>query len=190
MNALAGRRTRAYLLDCIGYVAIAVCEVPIGIAVVKLGWADSRPLVYALSCVPPVLAAVIAARAEASSARATWGKRREGLTVDDALAVTAGQRIAFKRALVRNLVKISLPWQLGHTVAFGAADGGFENLDPVTMGATAALYPLLGVMLWTALRGDGRAVHDRVAGTQVRGSAARDQNATHEPRVTLETESA
>ncbi|HEX6055842.1 MAG TPA: RDD family protein, partial [Intrasporangium sp.] len=149
-----------------------------------------RPLVYALSCAPPILAAVIAARAEASSARATWGKRREGLTVHDALAVTVGQRIPFKRALVRNLVKISLPWQLGHTVAFGAAEGGFEKLDPVTIGAAAALYPLLGVMLWTALRGDGRAVHDRVAATQVRGSAARDQDAPHERRVPVETESA
>lgn len=174
MNALAGRRTRAYLLDCVGYLGIAACEVPIGVAALQLGWADNRPFVYAMSCVPPAFAALIAARAESSSARATWGKRREHLTVDDSRQGTHGQRISFSRGLVRNLVKVALPWQLGHTVALGAAAGGFETNDPVTMGATAVLYPLLGVMLWTGLRGDGRALHDRIAGTLVRRSAGPD----------------
>ena len=67
-----------------------------------------------------------------------------------------------------NLVKITVPWQIGHVVAIGAADGGFENGDPVTFAAGLATYPIIGIYLWTCARGDGRGVHDRLAGTVVR----------------------
>jgi hypothetical protein len=65
-------------------------------------------------------------------------------------------------------VKIGIPWQLGHVVAIGSTFGGFERRDPATLAAAAVVYPLMVVMVVLAARGSGRALHDRLAGTQVR----------------------
>lgn len=48
---------------------------------------------------------------EAGPARATWGKRRVGLTLHD-----PGGTVTFGQVLVRNTVKV-VPWQLGHMSA-------------------------------------------------------------------------
>ena len=162
LNPLAGRRTRAYLLDCIGYLGLAALEVPGGIAMYKSSLHDNFPLIYAASCLPPMIAAVIAARAESGPAGATWGKRRLGLEVE---AVSG--RPSFGRALLRNVVKISLPWQVGHTVTLFAKDGGFERNDPVTLTSTVLLYGFLIPEILFGILGTGRALHDRAAATQV-----------------------
>lgn len=167
MNPLAGARTRAYLVDCVLYLGVAACEVPVGLVGLRFGWSRNHRYVYAASAAAPLVAALLAARAEAGPRRATRGKRREGLTVAPVSTHDTNERVGFARCLLRNVVKISLPWQMGHVVALGASWGSFDHRDRVTLGTTVLIYPLLGAMAWTGLRGSGRPPHDRVAGTRV-----------------------
>lgn len=94
-------------------------------------------------------------------------ERRERLEV-----VTAtGERIPFSGALVRNAVKIFIPWQLAHVIGVGAAYGGFDERDPLTIGSAIATYSLMGWFAWTVLRSHGRGPHDRAANTRVVSAA-------------------
>ena len=162
MHPLAMKRARAYARDCVGYAAIALCEVPVGIVLGRVQEAPSPLLLAALSSVPPVGATLWAAWAEARPAHATWGKRAERLTV---AGPSGGPGTG--RALLRNVVKIALPWTLGHVVAFRAAGGAFERNDPVAWAATALLVPLAGSVAVLAATGAGRPPHDLLAGTRV-----------------------
>ncbi|WP_197522718.1 RDD family protein [Occultella aeris] len=168
MNPLAGRRGKAYILDCVGYLGIAAATVPVGLIARNAGWGEHRAFVFVASAVPPVLATLLAARRESGPNGATWGKRRFGLRVQD----TGGADLQFGRALLRNTLKIAIPWQLGHAVAIGAAFGGYSDGDPVTLAATFLTYPLIGVMVAGVLIGRGRTVYDRVAGTAVEAAPA------------------
>lgn len=164
MHPLAARRARAHLTDCIGYLGVAAAFVPAGILVATTTDLGSRPWYgHLVSAVPPAIATVIAARAESGPRRATWGKRREGLEV----AAADGAPLTLGRALARNTAKVFVPWQLGHTVAVGAAWGGFEDGDPLTLSASAAVYAVIGLYAWTTLRGSGRGVHDLLATSRV-----------------------
>lgn len=145
------------------YLGVAAATVPVGIVLSTAGIGQSREAVIGVSSVPPLLAAMIAARAESNGRPDTWGKRAEHVTV----GTRDGNRPTFGVALLRNLVKITLPWQLGHIVTIGAVYGGFETSDPLTLAATAVVYPLIGVQLWTCARGEGRGLHDRLARTAV-----------------------
>lgn len=83
-----------------------------------------------------------------------------------------GTSLPFPRALLRNAVKVALPWQLGHMVAIGAFYGGFENEDRTTIIATVLTYPVLGVLLAAVALGSGRGLEDRLAGSIVQPVAA------------------
>jgi hypothetical protein len=171
LHPLAGRRACAYALDAIGYVGIAAALVPAGLVLLRVG-PPSPGQVVALSAVPPVLAALWAARAESGPTAATWGKRRFGLSVRvrataAGLGPAEGAAPGFGRALVRNIVKIAVPWQVGHVVAIGAATGGFDRGDALTMTATIIAYPLIAVWVLAVILGSGRGVHDRLASTAV-----------------------
>ncbi len=167
VHPLAGARARAYLLDCGVYLGIAAATVPIGVVAQRAGWKADRSWALGTSALPPLVATVLAARQESGPRAATLGKRRQGLVVRAA----DGSAPRFARCLLRDAVKIGVPWQLGHVVAIGAAYGGFERRDPLTLAATALTYPLLAVMALATTRGSGRALHDRVAGTRVRRAA-------------------
>lgn len=122
MHPLAGGRARAYALDCLTYLGVAAATFPLSAVVRRVsdGQRPSRGLVLGVSTVPPLVAMAWAAVAESGPHRATLGKRRERLEV-----VTAtGERVPFSRALVRNAVKILIPWQLAHVTGVGAAYGG------------------------------------------------------------------
>lgn len=116
-----------------------------------------------VSAIPPLAATVIAARQESGPTAATFGKRRQGLVVRS----RGGTLVTFTRGLIRNAVKIGVPWQLGHVVAVGAVFGSFDDADPLTLAATALTYPMLGAMVVAGATGNGRALHDRLAGTVV-----------------------
>jgi len=94
---------------------------------------------------------------EAGRHRATWGKRRSGLTV----ATTGGQRPGLPRIVARNVVKL-LPWQLAHLAGsrLAAGDDGTVLL--------VATYALAGLSIALLLvRRDRAALHDLVTGTRV-----------------------
>ncbi len=164
VHELAGARARAYLIDCGVYLAVAAATAPFGVLAHVRGWGKRRSFVLAASTIPPLVATVIAARQESGPHAATFGKRRQGLVVcsRDGVPVTFGQ------GLIRNTVKIGIPWQLGHVVAVGAAFGGFDDADPLTLGATVLTYPLVGAMVTAGSTGSGRALHDRLVGTVVK----------------------
>ncbi|SDE01765.1 RDD family protein [Auraticoccus monumenti] len=168
MHPLAGRRGRAYALDCLCYLGIAGAMVPVGLAVRHLPALQDPWAVVAVSALPPVVATVLAAWTESGPRGATPGKRRVGLTVRG----REGDRPRFGRTLARNAVKIALPWQLGHVVAVLAADGGFERRDPALLTATALTYPVVGLLVGGVLLGSGRPLHDRLAGTTVTTAAS------------------
>jgi uncharacterized RDD family membrane protein YckC len=164
VHPLARRRTIAYAADCMTYLGIAAATVPVGLIIRQV--ADpSRNAVLTMSAVPPLVATVWAAARESGLRRATWGKRRQGLTF--ATYGADGAAPTFARALLRNTVKIAIPWQLGHMTAIGAAWGGFDENDPLTVTATVLTYPVIGALVLTTVLGSGRAVHDRVARTVV-----------------------
>ena len=164
VHALAGRRGKAYALDCLTYLGIAVATVPFGLLARQAGWGRQRTFVLAASAVPPMIATVLAAHQESSSHAATPGKRLYGLSV----LTQEGHSLTFAQALVRNTVKIAIPWQLGHTVAVGAAFGGFDELDPITVGATIVTYPMIAAMIASVVVGQGRTIHDYAVGSEVR----------------------
>ncbi len=89
------------------------------------GQGNNHVLILGASAVPPLAATIIAARAESGPKRATWDKRRLGLAV----AAQEGTP-HFGRALAHNVVKIFVPWNLGHLVAFAGAWGAFERNAP------------------------------------------------------------
>jgi hypothetical protein len=98
---------------------------------------------------------------ESSARQATPGKRVRRLIV-----TTAGARTSFGRALLRNALKVALPWELGHTVAFTLAFGS-DVVPPWIVPLAAVTYALPIVYLVTLFVGDGRTLYDRVAGTTV-----------------------
>lgn len=167
MHRFAAARGKAYALDCLGYLGVAAAMVPLGLVLQDTDWVQRPAVVHALSAVPPVIATVLAARQESASG-ATWGKRRLHLTVDGQEAGSGPP--TFGRALLRNTLKIAVPWQIGHTVAVGAAFGGFEDGDPLTMVAGGLSYLVIGVLVAGVVLGEGRAVHDRLTGTCVRAA--------------------
>ncbi len=160
---MAGRRSKAYVCDCLSYLAIAVATVPLGLLASAAGWGQNQAFVLVASSVPPTAASLLAAYQESRPSGATPGKGRFGVMV----TARDGTPISFGRAVVRNAVKIGIPWQVGHLVAVGAAFGGYNDFDRVTIAATAILYPLLAVMIACVLWGEGIAIHDRLAGTIV-----------------------
>ncbi len=175
MDVLFRRRGRAYLRDCVGYLGIAAAALPVGLALRASGWTPGPATVWAMSTVAPVVATVLAAHRESTGPLATPGKRRAGLRVVDP---TTGSS-TFGHCLLRNVVKIAIPWQLGHTVALGAALGGYDRPEPVLVVVTLVTYAVVGGLLVSVLRTPGRGWHDRVARTRV----VVGPSATHSERV-------
>lgn len=166
MHPLAIPRARAYLRDCGTYLGLAAATASLAVVGRITGWGRKPSFVYTVSSIPPLLAALLAARREARDGT-TPGKRRHRLL----LTKRTGVPVTFGRALARNGLKIAVPWQLGHMVAIGAASGGFDRRDPLTLGAASVTYPLLAAMIAGAVLGDGRTIHDRLSGTRVVGTA-------------------
>jgi uncharacterized RDD family membrane protein YckC len=91
---------------------------------------------------------------------ATPGKLKFGLRVR---VDPTGERITWQRSLLRNLLKLGVPWSLGHLAAIGlAAGGGFDAL----LGALLSMAVPIAYVV-TLLVGDGRTIYDRLAGTMV-----------------------
>lgn len=85
---------------------------------------------------------------------ATPGKRLLGLRVPGA--------IGWRRSLIRNGLKLALPWELGHTSVYAFTAGS----DAVGIVCAVAAYGLLFVYLGYAVF-SGRTPYDRLAGTTV-----------------------
>jgi uncharacterized RDD family membrane protein YckC len=99
---------------------------------------------------------------DASSSGATLGKRVVGLRA----ARVEGSPLGLRRAVLRTAVKL-LPWELTHLTMFALSPelGTFSGLQ---LGLLWAVYALLALYLFVALRHEGRrSVHDLAAGAAV-----------------------
>src|SRR5690625_1501182 len=131
-HSLATRRSLAYVCDCLGSLGIATATAPLDLLARRSGRRANNALALAARTGPRVAAMLVAARQESGRTGATLGKQHQRLQVTS----REGHRLSYGRALLRNAIKIAIPWQLGHTVAVGTAFGGFDEKDPLTLGAT------------------------------------------------------
>ncbi len=165
------KRLAAAAVDGATYLIIPALLVPLGVFLVVRGISPPAEAVYLFSLAVVVLPATLwTARCEAETG-ATPGKRLLRLHVID---LATSRRPSRARALVRALVKIAVPWGLGHTVALGFAafpPGGLPGWLLVVTILTYAWVIAALVLLFIRPR---RLVHDRVVGTLVIGAPAGD----------------
>ena len=161
MNPLATRRAKAYAIDMAVYAGVAAAMLPVGFLLSRAGIGESQTAVIAVSAVPPAIATAIATRSEAKGA--TIGKRMVGLKVEDA----DGAAVPVGRALIRNALKIAVPWQAGHIVTISTVYGRWDDPDAWLIAATVVCYGMIGLGLWGIARRSGLTVHDIVGQSQV-----------------------
>ncbi|WP_136709104.1 RDD family protein [Agromyces sp. H66] len=164
---LGVRRISAWLIDwaCIlGWVALtAAIGVPLYLAgVTSPMGVGTLNVISALVVVVPVV--VGAAWFESRPRSATPGKRVLGLEVR-----TDAGRPRFPLALLRNALKIGVPWLIGHAAVFAittsSADGGSVAVGVWVLVAAAYVIPIVWIVsLFVA---GGRTPYDRLSGTTV-----------------------
>ena len=103
---------------------------------------------------------------EGSARHATPGKRVFRLTVER----SAGGGAGFARSLVRNGIKYALPWELGHTAVFALF--GSTAAMPLWVAVVLVAAYAIPIVSLVLLLVTGRALHDRVARTNVASIAS------------------
>ena len=168
MTRLAGDRLAAWAVDwlCIlAWVAVtAAVGVPLFLAGITRGvgtvWLN---VIGAVVLIVPVTVGL--AWLESGARQSTVGKRRRRLRV---AGVDTGSRVTFSRALLRNSLKIALPWTLGHAVVFGFVQTDSGGSVPAWLwAATAAAYVLPIVYVASLFLGRGHTPYDRISRTAV-----------------------
>lgn len=91
---------------------------------------------------------------------ATPGKLKLGLRVR---VDPTAERISWQRSLLRNLLKLGVPWSLGHLAAIALAAGGGIDAE---IGAILSMAVPVAYLV-SLFIGDGRTIYDRLAGTMV-----------------------
>jgi uncharacterized RDD family membrane protein YckC len=103
---------------------------------------------------------------ESGARQATPGKRLRALRV---VSATDGARVTFGRALLRNTLKIAVPWLIGHAAVFAIVGTGDSAAVPAGVWLlTAAAYALPILYVASLFVGTGRTPYDRLSGTTVR----------------------
>ncbi|MEP6561314.1 MAG: RDD family protein [Nakamurella sp.] len=128
---------------------------------------QSNPVVLNLVAFFVVVAPITVALAalESGKREATFGKRARRLIV---VLIEGDASLSFARALLRNTVKIAIPWALGHALVYGIASSGNQDSVPawvVVIGGAAYALPLLYVIALFVRT--GRTPYDWIAGTRV-----------------------
>jgi uncharacterized RDD family membrane protein YckC len=124
-NALPGRvvpapavpRLAAMGLDAVTYLIIPAVLLPLGLLLAGKGIVFGPLVVNGIGLVLAIApATTLAAGREARPRGATLGKRWRRPTVHDkhTRALPSG-----RQSVARNVIKIAVPWELGHTVALG-----------------------------------------------------------------------
>jgi uncharacterized RDD family membrane protein YckC len=154
------RRLAAWAIDCLcilGWVAVtAAVGIPLYLAgVIRPTGTLPLNVIGALVIVVPVTLALAGLEHRFG---ATAGKRALGLRVE-----AAGARPSFPRALLRNALKVALPWLIGHAAVYAAVG----DLSPTASWLLAAAYivPVLYVVMLFV--GSGCTPYDRISGSTV-----------------------
>ncbi len=143
--------------------AVAAVGVPLHLAGVTDGLGTvGLNVVGGLTVVVPVTVALTAL--EASTWRATPGKRTLGLRV----AARDGGRASFAVCLLRNTLKVAVPWLLGHAAVFAIVAASASRSVPTGVWAlTVAAYVLPIAYVIALFVGSGRTPYDVASGTSV-----------------------
>jgi uncharacterized RDD family membrane protein YckC len=169
MTSLAVRRIAAWCVDWLIVIGYAAALVPVGLLLrhnsVSLPTGAWNLLSFLL-LIAPVTGWL--AVWEAGRRGASLGKRLMRLRV----GTWDGSPPPLVRALLRNALKIALPWELGHIVAFTLA-------SPTAAGPVAVIAAVCGIAAFaiaigyvaSLFIGSGRTPYDRLAGTTVRDRA-------------------
>ena len=155
----------AWLVDWLCFlvwlVLLAAIGVPLYLSGVTGGWsALTTNVVSALVTAVPLT--IFLAVLESGARQATVGKSVLGLKV---VAARDGGRLTFASALLRNALKVAVPWTIGHAAAIGLV--GATTVGPGLMIVTAAAYVLPVVYVVTLFVGAGRTPYDRAGGATV-----------------------
>ena len=168
VSAPALPRLTAFALDAVTYLIIPALLLPLGLLLIRHG---VMPEFGCSQCIGLVLviapATAWATWCEARPREATLGKRLLRLGVLDE---TTEALVPASRSLARNMIRIALPWELGHTVALGYAYTGSGNVPAWLWVLTAIIYGWLLVNLILLIIPSRKPVHDRVARTIVVGT--------------------
>ena len=120
-------------------------------------------LVAALVTVVPVTVGLTLL--ESSAREASVGKRTRHLRVVDAFT---GSRVSFRRSILRNTLKIGVPWTIGHAAVFSIVQASGSGPVPVSVWLLTVVAYVLPIMYVVSLFvGQGRTPYDLVSGTVV-----------------------
>ncbi|MFD2796000.1 RDD family protein [Promicromonospora vindobonensis] len=165
MKPEAWRRIVAWLVDWLCFVVwlalLAAVGIPLYLSGVTGQWSVVTANVVAgvLTAVPLTVSLAVL---ESGGRQASIGKRVMGLRVTGA---RDGERLSFAAALLRNALKIALPWTIGHAAAIGLVWS--PTVGPGLAALTAAAYALPIAYVVMLFVGAGRTPYDRVAGATV-----------------------
>lgn len=155
----------AWLVDWLCFLVwlalVAAIGIPLYVAGMTGQWsAVTTNVVAALVTAVPLT--IFLAVLESGARQASVGKRVLGLKV-----VTArdGGRLSFASALLRNALKVAVPWTIGHAAAIALV--GSTNMNPGLVTLTAAAYVLPIVYVVTLFVREGRTPYDRAGGARV-----------------------
>ena len=163
MTSTPRQRLLAGLIDFGLALAWALVVAAVGVPLYLTGRTSAlNPLALNLVGLALVVLPVTIALTVLESGRyeATPGKLTLGLRVR---VDPTGERLTWPRSLLRNLLKLGVPWSLGHLAAIALAAGG--GID-AQIGAFASMAVPIAYVI-TLFIGDGRTIYDRLAGTMV-----------------------
>lgn len=164
---LGWRRVLAWLIDWACILPWIAVTAAIGIPLYLTGVIEPNGLlmanlVRALVIVVPVV--VVAAWCESRSVSATPGKRTLRLRVS-----AGSQQNRFRITVVRNLLKIGLPWILGHAGVYAiVASSQGSTSTPIGVWILVAVAYAIPIIYVTSLFvAGGRTPYDRITGLNV-----------------------
>ncbi|KNC18856.1 hypothetical protein AC792_09705 [Arthrobacter sp. RIT-PI-e] len=119
-------------------------------------------LVGAIMVIVPVVLDV--AWCESRLVAATPGKRAMGLIV-----YSSSTQMPYRLALLRNILKLGMPWLIGHAAVFAIVSSSHSsNLVPTGVWVLTGLAYLMPIIWIISLFvGDQRTPYDRICGTTV-----------------------
>jgi uncharacterized RDD family membrane protein YckC len=169
MTRHPGDRVLAVLIDwlftCVWIGLVAAVAVPLLVvgATAPLPPVAANALATVVLVVPITIALAVL---ESGPRQATPGKRARRLVVQDA---RTGGALPFRCALLRNALKVALPWTIAHTTVYAivGASGTSGTMPTGTQVATLASYVLPAAYLCTLFLASGRTPYDRAAGAVV-----------------------
>ncbi len=164
---LSTRRILAWLIDWSCILAWVAATAAVGVPLFLGGVITTSNLVVlnvvaAVLIVVPVV--VAAAWCESRPGGGTPGKRITGLSVQ-----RGSLRLSFRRALLRNSLKLGVPWLIGHAAVYAIVSSSNVG-DQVPFGVwvlTGLAYVIPIVWVVSLFVGDRRTPYDRISGTDV-----------------------